>query len=84
VCANPGSPRNKQGGSSNICLRIEAQRKAATHPIGAMLALQGPASVGHTIEIYWPLDQVHYSARITSYDPVELQHMVGLGAVYCC
>jgi hypothetical protein len=41
-----------------------------------MLTLQGNASVGHTIEIYWPLDKVHYSARIISYDPVELRHMV--------
>lgn len=59
-----------------MCLRIEAQRAAAKHPVGAMLALQGAASVGNTIEIYWPLDHVHYTARVTSYDPVELQHMV--------
>ena len=41
-----------------------------------MLALQGHQSVGQNIEIYWPLDQVHYTAKITSYDPAELQHMV--------
>jgi uncharacterized membrane protein YgcG len=74
VCANPNSPRTIK--AQHVCLRIEAQRVASTHPIGAMLALQGPASVGHSIEIYWPLDQVHYRATITSYDPVELQHMV--------
>ena len=41
-----------------------------------MLALQGAGSVGTDIEIYWPLDEVHYVARVTSYDPAELQHMV--------
>ena len=39
-------------------------------------ALQGAGSVGTDIEIYWPLDEVHYVARVTSYDPAELQHMV--------
>ena len=47
-----------------------------TYPVGAMLSLQGAASVGVDIEIYWPLDEVHYVARVTSYDPKELQHMV--------
>ena len=47
-----------------------------TYPVGAMLALQGAASVGNDIEIYWPLDDTHYVARVTSYDPSELQHMV--------
>ena len=47
-----------------------------TYPVGAMLALQGAGSVGTDIEIYWPLDEVHYVARVTSYDPAELQHMV--------
>ena len=75
VCAamTKGSPKSGKGA---VCLRIEAQRAAAKHPVGAMLALQGAASVGHNIEIYWPLDHVHYTARVTSYDPVELQHMV--------
>ena len=75
VCAAmaKGSPKSGKGA---VCLRIEAQRAAAKHPVGAMLALQGAASVGHNIEIYWPLDHVHYTARVTSYDPVELQHMV--------
>jgi hypothetical protein len=78
VCSNPGSPKNVAGtkGAAPICLRIEAQKSAADHPVGAMLTLQGEASVGHVIEIFWPLDDVHYGAKITSYDPVEMQHMV--------
>ena len=62
--------------STDICLRIEAQRMCGRYPVGAMLALQGTSSVGNDIEIYWPLDEVHYVARVTSYDPSELQHMV--------
>ena len=75
VCAAmaKGSPKSGKGA---VCLRIEAQRAAAKHPVGAMLRAAGAASVGHNIEIYWPLDHVHYTARVTSYDPVELQHMV--------
>mmetsp|Transcript_10814 Transcript_10814/g.45026 ORF Transcript_10814/g.45026 Transcript_10814/m.45026 type:complete len:527 (+) Transcript_10814:1341-2921(+) len=81
VCANPASPKNapsgkEKGASPPVCLRIEAQKAAAEHPVGAMLTLQGEASVGHVIEIFWPLDDVHYGAKITSYDPVEMQHMV--------
>ena len=82
VCANPASPKNalsgkeKGGAGAPVCLRIEAQKAAAEHPVGAMLTLQGEASVGHVIEIFWPLDDVHYGAKITSYDPVEMQHMV--------
>ena len=63
-------------GSQSVCLRVEAQRMCGTYPVGAMLALQGAGSVGNDIEIYWPLDEVHYVARVTSYDPAELQHMV--------
>ena len=63
-------------GSGSVCLRVEAQRMCGTYPVGAMLALQGAGSVGTDIEIYWPLDEVHYVARVTSYDPAELQHMV--------
>ena len=67
----------EKGASPPVCLRIEAQKAAAEHPVvGAMLTLQGEASVGHVIEIFWPLDDVHYGAKITSYDPVEMQHMV--------
>ena len=66
----------KEPSSSSVCLRIEAQRMCGTYPVGAMLALQGAASVGNDIEIYWPLDDTHYVARVTSYDPRELQHMV--------
>jgi hypothetical protein len=66
----------KEPSSSSVCLRIEAQRMCGTYPVGAMLALQGAASVGNDIEIYWPLDDTHYVARVTSYDPSELQHMV--------
>ena len=61
---------------TSVCMRIEAQRMCGTYPVGAMLSLQGAASVGVDIEIYWPLDEVHYVARVTSYDPKELQHMV--------
>ena len=67
-CAEPDS--------KSVCLRVEAQRMCGTYPVGAMLALQGAGSVGTDIEIYWPLDEVHYVARVTSYDPAELQHMV--------
>ena len=68
VCSSPTS--------QDVCLRIEAQRMCGKYPVGAMLALQGGASVGNNIEIYWPLDEVHYVAQVTSYDPSELQHMV--------
>ena len=74
--ANAGGASGKKNGSSAVCLKIEAQRSAASHPVGAMLALQGEGSVGTAIEIYWPLDQVHYGASIVSFDAVELQHMV--------
>ncbi len=75
VCVGRAERKNGAGAQA-VCLRIDAQRAASEHPIGAMLALQGHQSVGQNIEIYWPLDQVHYTAKITSYDPAELQHMV--------
>ena len=60
----------------NRCVCGSRRSVLGTYPVGAMLALQGAGSVGTDIEIYWPLDEVHYVARVTSYDPAELQHMV--------
>ena len=44
--------------------------------LGAALTLQGDGCVGRHIGIYWPLDECHYPARILSFDPYELRHMV--------